>query len=179
MKSISVSAVAGAGAAVALSLSTLAQAQPPALGIKLGEWQMTSTIKMSGQAPSFDSSQMTAEQKARMEAMLKALMTTRTATTKTCMTKDRMQQTGFLLGGDEGDAQSCKRTLNTNTKRVLDSKVECTGENAQSAALHVEATAPTSVKGTIHSTRTREGRTMVMDVTFTGKWLQSACKASD
>ncbi len=182
MKTIPVFPVAATAAAAAscLSLSVLAHAEPPALAVKMGQWQITTTTKMSGQPPSFDTSKLPPEQKARVETMMKALMAEHTRTGHTCVSKDTLQQANFLLDDqDKEDGSACKRTLQTNTKKELDSKVECTGESARSAELHIEASSPTSIKGSMRMSQSRAGHTMTMNATFTGKWVAAQCKSSD
>ena len=50
-------------------LGVVAYAQAPALNIKLGEWEISSVMNVGGQLP-IDTSKMTPEQKAKMEASM-------------------------------------------------------------------------------------------------------------
>jgi hypothetical protein len=149
-------------------------AQTPALNVKLGLWEITSTGQSSG-APPFDTSKMTPEQRARVEAVMKArggAISQPPRATRTCITKEKLANNGF----QEGDADSsCKRTLVTNTATALEMKIECGGERPRTTQARFDASSPDNVKGNVKVTITGSSGQSVIDVGLVGKWLGASC----
>src|SRR5437868_5425364 len=85
----------------------LAAADTPALNVRLGLWETTSTTNVGGQMP-IDTSKMTPEQKARMEAAMRGMLGKHTNTTTSCLTKERLERGTFT---DEQDRPDCKTTI--------------------------------------------------------------------
>jgi hypothetical protein len=168
MKSVS---VWGLSAALAVSLASVLVAQAPALDVRMGLWEVSSTTQVGGQMPDVDTSKMTPEQKARVEEAMKGMMGGHTNVTKTCMTREKLEKQAFM----DSDRHNCKQTMNTNTRTVLESSVTCTGENAMTAQMRIEAASPTSVKGMIKSENTMRGKTMNVNVNLTARWLGADC----
>ncbi len=168
MKSVS---VWGLSAAMAVSLAAVLIAQAPALDVRMGLWEVSTTTQVGGQMPDVDTSKMTPEQKARVEEMMKGVMSGRTNVTKTCMTREKLEKQSFM----DSDRHNCKQTMNTNTHTVLDSTVTCTGENAMTAEMRIEAASPTSIKGVVKSENSMRGRTMNVNINLTGRWLGADC----
>jgi hypothetical protein len=146
-------------------------AQAPALNVRMGLWEVSSTVKMTGEMPGMDTSNMTPEQKAAMAAAMQNMMA-RPTITKTCMTKAKFDQKEFLadMPGDQ-----CKQVLTTNTATVLDAKVTCTGSRPMTATAHFEAQSPATFTGSVKSTTTDSGKSMDVDMTMAGKWLSADC----
>ena len=163
---------AGAGLLAATMAATLV-AQTPALDVKMGLWEISSTTEIGGQMPSYDTSKMTPEQKARMDAAMKEMMGTHTNVNKSCMTREKFEKQSFMTTGNEKD--NCKQTITANTRSTLDASVVCTGEHPMQGQMHIDALSPTSVKGTVKSAVTDQGRTMTVNATLTGKWLAADC----
>jgi hypothetical protein len=165
--------VISAAAALALGFSTVLLAQSPALDVKLGLWEISSTTEIGGQMPQVDAAGMTPQQQAQMEAAMKAMMGAHTDTSKTCMTKEKLDRSNILDPGDPDMA--CKQTFGVNTRTTLDGSVTCTGDHAMTAQMHVEAASPTAFKAMIKSSNTEQGRTMTLNIAMTGKWLAADC----
>lgn len=156
-----------------LSFAVAAFAQTPALDVKMGLWEITSVTDMGGQMPAIDTSKMPPAQRAQMEAMLKGMMGQHTNVTKTCMTREKFDQSNFMMSDQPG--MTCKQTITTNTRSTLDASVLCTGERSMTGQMHMDALSPTAMKAAMKMATTDQGRTMNIDMTMTGKWLAADC----
>ena len=150
-----------AAAAVVLAQTT------PMLDVKMGLWEMTTTTEMGGDMPGVDTSKMTPAQKAQIEAMMKSMASGRTNVNKTCMTKEKFNQSNFM--GQQG--ANCKQTINVNTSTTLDGTFTCTGERAMTGQMHMDALSSSSLKAIVKSAATQQGKTMTLTIAITGKWL--------
>ena len=160
--------------ALAIALAVIASAQAPALKINLGAWEVATAIDMAGQMPGVDSSKLTPEQQARIDAMAKARGNQPPRTRKTCVTKENFQK-GTFLDNDDADMK-CTRTLSANTSTMIDQTITCTGDNAsRTAHFHIDAPSPTNFTARATNTSTRDNRTMRVNATMTGKWLGADC----
>jgi len=163
---------------IAIALSTavipvvLAAADTPALNVRLGLWETTSTTNVGGHMPAVDTSKLTPEQKARMDAMMKQMMGSHTNTTRSCLTRERLER-GTLT--DEQNQPGCKTTITKNTSTTLEANEVCTGENARTIQLHFDAPSPTNVTGTFKSSGGARGQMMTVDGTITGHWVSADC----
>ena len=162
-----------AAAAASLSLSAIVFAQAPALDVKMGLWEITSTSNVGGQMPTIDTSKMTPEQKARMEAAMKGMLSPQSNVTKSCMTREKFNRSNFMT--DDGAGVTCKQTISTNTRTSLEANVVCTGKLTSTGQIHIDAPSPTSFTGSVKSANSEQGRTMTMNMTMTGKWLGADC----
>lgn len=160
-------------ACLSLAMAASLVAQVPALDVKMGLWEMSSTTEMSGQMPQMDTSKMTPEQKAQMEAAMKGMMGAHTNVTKSCMTREKFEKQSFMNSDRPG--QNCKQTINTNTRTTLDSTITCSGEHTMTGQMHIEALSPTSVKAVFKSVNAARGGNMNVNLTMTGKWLGADC----
>jgi hypothetical protein len=160
-------------AALVAAAAATAMAQVSSLNVKLGLWEITSKSQSSG-APAIDTSKMTPEQRARIEAAMKARGSAGQAprSRQTCITKEKLAKDGFQ---EESPDPSCKRTIVTRTATVEEMKIECTGERASTSQVRFEASSPDSINGTMKMTMVRSGAPMSIDVAITGKWLGAAC----
>ncbi len=144
------------------------------LNVKLGLWEATIVVQSSG-APPIDTSKMTPEQRARMEAALEASRKRAATphTTRTCLTKEKLEQMPFQ---DRKD-QSCKHTVTASTTSMYAVKFACTGEQgaATSGEWHFEAATPELVKGNGEITMENAGQKMVSTTTMTAKWVADSC----
>ncbi len=87
--------------ALAISLAVIAAAQAPALKINLGAWEVAMAVDVAGQMPG-DTSKLTPEQQAAIDAMAKARGNQPSRTRKTCVTKENFQK-GTFLDNDDAD----------------------------------------------------------------------------
>ena len=159
-------------AAVA-ALGGVAAAQAPALNVQMGLWEISSTTDLGGQMPGVDTTKMTPEQKARVEAAMKGMMGPRTSVNKSCVTKEKFDQSNFMTQDQPGD--TCHQAITTNTRTSLEGTVTCTGEHPMSGQIHIDAPSPTTFTGTVKATSTEGGRATTINMALSGKWLSADC----
>ncbi len=156
---------------ILVALTAALAAQAPALNVKMGLWEITSTMNMGGAMPVPDTSNMTPEQKQRMESAMRGAMG-QPMVTRTCMTREKFNDSNFMSSGSDN---TCKQVLTTNTATTLDGTVTCTGDRAMSGEMHVQAPSPTAFTGTMKVNAAAGGRAMVVDMKMQGKWLGADC----
>jgi len=161
------------GMLFSIGLGVVLVAQAPALDIKMGLWEITTTSSMGGEIAGIDTSKLSKEQAAKMQEAMKAMMASHTDTSKTCMTRDKFEKEGLLMNADE--KAKCKQTINTNSKSVLDMNLACTGDQARTGHAHFEASSPSAFSGTMKFAQTEGGKTMNVDMQMSGKWLGADC----
>jgi len=161
-------------AAATAALGAAAAAQTPALNVQMGLWEISTTTDVGGQMPGVDTSKMTPEQKARVDAAMKGMMGSHTSVNKTCMTKEKFNQSNFMAD-QPGDM--CHQTITTNTRTSLEGSVTCTGEHPMTGQIHIDAPSPTAFTGTVKASSTDSGRTMTLNLALSGKWLGADCGA--
>jgi hypothetical protein len=150
-----------------------AQAQAPALDIKMGLWAITTTAQIRGEM-AIDTSNMTPEMKNTIEeAMKKVTGQTYTSVANKCVSKEWLAQWIFMGGDPRG--HTCTQTPTNNTPASLDVTITCIGESASVSQMHLDALSTSSFKGTITSANTDKGRTSATNVALTGKWLRTDC----
>lgn len=157
----------------AASAAWAADAVP--MDVKTGQWETTVSSRVSGvQIPAIPPEQlarMPADQRARLEAMMKQAGNNNT-TTKSCIKKEDL--TKLQLNND----QNCKSTLVSSSKTKQELHLECERNgNKQTATMTIEAQGPESVKFAMQASN--EG-TANMNMTMTGssKWLGPDCAPS-
>ena len=159
---------------LSFSLSAIVLAQAPVLDVKMGLWEISSVTRIAGQMPGMDTSKMTPQEKAQMEAAMKSMMgTDHPIVSKTCVTREKFDKSNFLMEDSKG--MTCKQTTTTNTHTALEAHVVCAGAHSMTIQMHVDALSPTSFKGTMKSSTTENGKTLTADATMTGKWLAAEC----
>lgn len=161
----------------AVGTAALAQGSPM-LNIKLGLWEMTTTMSLAGGAPpSIDTSKMTAEQQAMVAGMMQSKgMAMPPTVAKNCMTKEKLAEHKFMT---DRPGQKCQQEVTKSTPATLDMTQNCTIEQPPGqthSEIHVEAPSQTSLKITGNLTSTAIGRgSQTMSVSATGKWLSADC----
>jgi len=143
----------------------------PKLNVRMGLWEVTTTMNIGGEMPAIDTSKMTPQQKAQMEQAMKSMMGAHTNTNTSCISQENFNAASFM-GNDE---KNCKQTVTTNTPSALEANVACTGDNPMTATMHIDALSPTAIKATFTSANTERGKTMSLNGTFTGKWVKADC----
>src|SRR5438132_805284 len=105
MKSVSVWRVS---ALLSVSFAAALVAQAPALDVKMGLWEMSSTTQMGGQMPTVDTSKMTPEQKKQLDDAMKQMVgEAHTNVAKSCVTKEKLEKSVFMMESQPG--QTCKQ----------------------------------------------------------------------
>lgn len=170
---------AGLGAGAVFVGQSLAD-QAATLAIKPGLWEMTTQSQSSGAPPIPPEAlaNMTPDQRQKFEAAMAAHMAKQKEprTYKHCVTEDQLKR-----GIDMGKADDkCKKTVTTNTGKVLAVHVECTGGdpgNPENTAgdFHFEAVDSATMAGTTDMTISRGAQSMNIKSDIHGKWLAADC----
>ena len=151
----------------------LAAQGAPKMDVKMGLWEMTTSMTIGGDMPGVDTSKMTPEQAARVQAAMASMSAKpMTSTQQTCLTKDKFEK-GQMMADEK---QNCKQTLVTNTAKAYDVKLECNQNGTVSTGtVHFEAPTANTVNGKISLQSVTQGKTMNMNGTITGKYLGADC----
>jgi hypothetical protein len=164
------------GALVLVAGAALLHAQVinVALNVKLGLWEMTSTSETSGMPP-IDTSKMTPEVRARIEAAMKARGGTPSSPTvrRDCLTKEKLADAAFQ--DPRANGSSCKRTIVTNTPALMEMHIECASPRAMTGDFRVEVLASDNVKVTTKMVAGEGAQVMNINGTTNGKWVSAAC----
>ena len=144
--------------------------------IKPGLWESTRTISHAGDMPipAETLNRMTPEQRAALEARMKANSAahTNTTTEKSCVTREQIEDQKLDFGGND----ACTTTIISSTSTTAKGKVSCSTEGLRGNGIfEVESSDPEHYKGSAHSTLTANGHTMHIDINFTSKWLGARC----
>src|SRR6266550_5357224 len=147
------------------------------LNVKTGLWETTTTRITSGEMPipAEFLARLTPEQRAKMEARMKANSAekTKTNTSKSCMTKEKLEKAPF-----SDEQKECARTIVTSTSSKAEVRFTCDQADTKvNGTINVEALNPENVKGSGNATMTGGGHTMTTSGTFTSKWLGADCGA--
>jgi len=165
--------------AAALFCVTAWAADVTPMNVKTGQWESTLTTETAGQLPVPQEmlDKLTPEQRAKMEAMMKARngQGGRTSTYKSCVTKEDLQKP---FGTDE-QRKSCKETFVTSSSTRQEIHMECEmGGGKQVGTLKVEALDSGNVKGSMQMVASNGGRSMNVNSTFSSKWVGPVCTES-
>jgi hypothetical protein len=162
-------------AGVALGAGLLAA---QALNVKTGQWETTTTTASTGAAmpalPPGALDRLPPEQRARIEAQIKAVTQGRTSTSTYCLTPEQASK-GFR-GADL--PKSCTYNLTVSTASQQKMTVACETDKAKTTGtVQVDVISPDSVKGTVQMATALNGQPQPvnMNITFSSKWLGPAC----
>jgi Spy/CpxP family protein refolding chaperone len=157
--------------ALVLGAAVVLAAQAP-LNMKPGQWEMTMQVDMPNGPPGVDTSKMTPQQKAQMDAIMKGrgLGAGKPIVTQSCVTREDLAQNRMQ---QDPPNSSCTTKVTKSTATTTEMIQTCTGAAEGTREIHVEAPSPTSMKMVAKATAGRgEGTT----VTMTGKWLSDKCE---
>jgi len=145
------------------------------LNVKVGLWECTMTSIIGGQppVPAEMLSQLTPQQRARLEERMKADSGARTnkSVYKSCVTREK-------LADGEGfeNRKECTQKVMTSTSSKLDMHVVCDQEGVKSAGtVHLDVLNPETVKGTGQMTVSGNGQSMSSNLALSAKWIGSSC----
>jgi hypothetical protein len=146
------------------------------LDLRPGLWEGTTTIERNGTPPIPPEllSRMTPEQKAELEARIKAgpSQGSQTNSHKQCVTKQDLQKP-FIFGQDNG---LCQRTVVSASSSKQEFRIACSGAIYEAAGIvRVEAIDREHVKFTSEVTSGDGPHPMKIKVTGLGKWVGEAC----
>ena len=175
MKVVFALALAGAGLVRA--------ADPTPLNLKVGEWEYSVTMKMTGmpqmpqqmpQIPPDQLAKLPPDQRARIEAAMKNagnLAAGKPTVNRHCVKKEDLANFN-----PTSMAKSCKTTVTGSSDSRFEAKVECNDpDNKTNSTIVAEALSDESMKFSVVSSGTANGHPMNMTVNGTGKWLSAAC----
>ena len=162
------------GAALAAGL-TSAQS----INVKPGQWETTTNMSAPGGAPAMPQlppgalDRLPPEQRAKIEAQLKAAGGPRTNTSTGCVTADDVAK-GFKPGNMPA---YCSYNLTVSTAKQQKMNVTCSTDKVQTTGtVQVDIVDSENVKGQIQmATTTPAGQTMNTNMTFTSKWVGATC----
>ena len=147
------------------------------LDVKQGQWETTTSMKMSGlpTIPPEVLNQMPPEQRAKLEAMIAARAGKPMSSTN-CMTKDKLQQAWNT--GQQG-LKACTTNVITSTSSRQEIRLECNRNGMKtSGTIKVEAIDSEHIRGAVQMMAADPSHTspgMNMDYSFTSKWIGPAC----
>ena len=151
-----------------LLLSTLTVHAAP-LDIKPGLWEVTSKTDMSGSPiPADVLNQMPPDRRAQMMAMFKNRKAA-THTIQTCITRDDLERP-FKAQDEE---TNCKSTIVTATPTKAEYRIQCSGTEAHSGVMKVEALSRESVRGST-TMQINSGKGTVANE-MSGRWISANC----
>lgn len=139
------------------------------LDIKPGLWEVSSKTDMSGSTiPAGVLEKLPPDRRAKMMAILKNRKAT-THTVQSCITKDELDRP--LKAQDE--EASCKSTVVTATSTKAEYKIQCSGSEAHSGVMKIEALSRESIRGsTIMQINSGKG-TVANEMS--ARWISANC----
>ena len=148
------------------------------MDVKTGQWETTAINHMSGlpPIPAEALSRMTPEQRAQVEAAMKAT-SGKPITSKSCLSKKELAE-GWN-GGQQRVKDSCKTVLTTSTASKQEIHVTCAGEGMKGGGtITIQRIDSEHVRGTgqiVAAADSNAGQPMNMNYEFTAKWIGPAC----
>jgi Protein of unknown function (DUF3617) len=169
---------------VLLPLALFAADKPTMLNVKEGLWEVTVTHPSNGLPgmPEDALAKLPPDQRARVEEMMKQkgmTMSGNTTVVKSCVTKEKIEK--GMAFATENRGNNCSRTVANSSSSHFEVKYHCdeTAKDGKKTTIDgtttVDVVNGDSTKGVSHIVSTSDGHTMNMDMTFTSKYLGSAC----
>ena len=148
----------------------------PPLDVRPGMWEGTMTTQTSGAPPIPPEllAKMTPEQKAMLEARMKAGTSQgpKTTVAKHCLTKEDLSK-GLNFGDEHG---SCQRTMVSSSSSKQELRIECSNAGIKSrGTIRIEALDAEHVKISSQITSGDGAHTMTINANGTGKWVSDGC----
>lgn len=139
------------------------------LDIKPGLWEVSTKTDMSGSPiPAEVLAQMPPDRREQMMAMFKNRKAA-THTIQTCLTKDDL---GRPFKAQDEEA-SCKSTIVTATPTKAEYKIQCSGSEAHSGVMKIEALSRESIRGSTIM-QVNSGKATVANE-MSGRWVAANC----
>ena len=155
-------------------LCPLASQAADVFDIKPGLWEMTSTVQVSGMPPIPNLDQMTPEQRARVEGMMKNMGGAHSNTTKSCVTRESIDKA--LANATSSKNNTCTNKLVSATSSKVVVHMECTGTMKSSGDMTFDRkdSEHFSGAGTMKSAAAN-GRSMDTKWSMNGTFVSSDC----
>ena len=167
------------GLVLIASLAVWAADKVEPLNVRVGLWEVTTTMTTSGDLPipARLLEKLTPEQRARVEERISARSpdAKRVTTRKHCLTKNELNK-GATFGEDR---KSCAHTVVASTSNKLEMQIVCANpshEIRSDETFRVEAIDSEKVKGSVRLTVSDE-RTADAGSTFTARWIGPICSS--
>lgn len=146
------------------------------LNVRPGQWETTVNGATPGGAaaalPPGVLDRLPPDQRAKIEAQMKAAGQARTNTSTGCVTKEDVAK-GFQPANVP---QSCKYEVTLSTASQLKMTMTCeTDKTKGTGTIQVDAVDSENVKGSMQSAMSVNGQTMNTNMTFTSKWVGPTC----
>ena len=153
-----------------------AHAADPALDVKTGLWELTSTGTTSGAPPIPEEAlaRMTPEQRAKMESAMQEAIgrNNQPHVSKSCITQQQLEKAPNFA---EWHDKSCKQTVVSRTASVIETRVECTGPQKMSGTFRFQAVSREAIHGDVSMVMSDGNKTMTSKHAIQGKWLGADC----
>jgi len=164
--------------AALLALSTVIAAvdREQSLKVKLGLWEVTTTVSASEELPIPAGllEKLTPDQRARVEERIKANAPKITKRAY-CLTKKQLNE-GPTFGQEP---KSCKRTTLTSSDKTVHVRIECFDNDiSTSGTLQVEALASDRVKGSVNFSLSVANGAPNSSATFSARWVGPRCTST-
>jgi len=148
-----------------------------ALNLKLGLWEVTTTVMSAGEMPipAGVREKLAPEQRARLEERIKASKADAAKTTikKQCLTKTQLARR-FPFRPDAG---SCTWTVLASTNRKVEMRGECVEQGfKREARLRIEAPSEKQAEGSLQFLTNSEISAPATTSTFKAKWVGPLCR---
>ena len=146
-----------------------------ALNVKPGQWETTTNGATPGGAaaalPPGLLERLPPDQRAKLEAQMKAAGQPRTNTSTGCLTQEDAAK-----GFPAAVPQNCKYNLTLSTASQQKMTVTCATDKAQTTGtIQIDVVDSENVKGSIQMATALNGQTMNTNMTFTSKWVGPTC----
>lgn len=161
-------------AALTLTALSVGAAAPERLNVKLGLWEMTSIMRISGVPPLPKEvlDKMTPQQRAKMIADLKAASQEEPEpeTSSECITQEDLDKP-FKTGNSD----DCTSTVVRTTRTSQEFRMVCNGKTKGSGTFKVNTPTPETMNGTLDLKAGDGPDPFVIKGTIKGRWLGADC----
>ena len=145
------------------------------LNVKLGLWEVTTkmTTKGAPPIPAGMLNKLTPEQRARVEAAMKAKSgeRTQTYTHKNCLTREKLEH------GDFSNQKECTQKVITSTSSKMELDVTCSFDEVSAhGKISIEALNSENTRGEGTMTASGNGQNSATNSSFTARWLGAKCE---
>jgi hypothetical protein len=148
------------------------------LDVKVGEWQFTQTMTMSG-APIYIEAMTPAQRAAYAKAWQQDVGKPNTSSDNECISaKDVKEAT--LFGNQAEEGKQCTKKVSKATKTAWSATVDCKdAKTSTHTQADYTAPSPDRLTGLLKSSTTSPNGTTVMEFKFSGKWVGAVCTDGD
>lgn len=152
-----------------------ASASAAQLNVKPGLWESTITTESSGTLP-FDTSRLSPEQRARLEATFKKRQAQGPTTHvyKSCLTQKKLAEDPFADPAEDGESCSTK-VISQSSTHWKGTKVCTKNGRRREFDVDISALSRERTKGTTFVTLSDASHTMKVRGSISSKWLGSNC----